>query len=60
MASRSKAAAADPFADLARKLEILEQEMAVQRRALDRLREMGRTPRDTVSKPSLALVRKTA
>jgi len=41
MARRQRAAAADPFADLAKKMEILEREMAVQRIALERLKQMG-------------------
>ena len=41
MARRRGPAGADPFADLARKVEILEQEMAIQRAALDRLKEIA-------------------
>lgn len=41
MARRRGPAGADPFADLAKKAEILEQELAVQRAALDRLKEMA-------------------
>ncbi len=33
--------AADPYADLARKMEILEREMAAQRDALEKLKQMG-------------------
>ncbi len=40
----------DPFADLAKKVEILEQEMAIQRAALDRLKEIGR--RDSHAAPA--------
>jgi hypothetical protein len=40
----------DPFADLAKKVEILEQEMAIQRAALDRLKEIGR--RDSHTAPA--------
>jgi hypothetical protein len=36
-------AATDPFADLAKKIAILEREMAVQREALDRLKALGKT-----------------
>ena len=39
MARRRKTA--DPFADLAKKIEILEREMATQREALVKLKEMG-------------------
>ena len=60
MARRSKASAADPFADLARKLEILEREMAVQRRALERLKEMAEAPREAPRPQILAVARKTA
>lgn len=41
MARRRKPAADDPFADLATKSEILERELAVQRAAMDRLKEMS-------------------
>jgi hypothetical protein len=34
-------AGVDLFADLARKMEILEQELKVQRTAIDRLKQMG-------------------
>ena len=40
MARRRKSA--DPFADLAKKVEILEREMATQREALVKLKEMGK------------------
>jgi hypothetical protein len=39
MARRRKTA--DPFVDLAKKIEILEREMATQREALIKLKEMG-------------------
>ncbi len=39
--ARRRTANADPFEDLDRKLEILEQELAVQRAALDRLKELA-------------------
>jgi hypothetical protein len=39
MARRRKSA--DPFADLAKKVEILEREMATQREALVKLKQMG-------------------
>lgn len=41
MSRRRAAASDDPFADLERKVEILEREMAVQRAALDRLKELA-------------------
>ena len=54
MARRFTTAGADLFADLARKMEILEEELKVQRAALDRLKKMGPAdrvlPRD-VSEP---------
>lgn len=43
MPRRSAAANLDPFADLAKKAEILEREMAVQRAALERLKEIAST-----------------
>ena len=46
MARRQRTARTDPFADLARKIEILQQEMAVQRVALERLKALGEAPRD--------------
>lgn len=48
----------DSFEDLARKVEILERELAVQQKALDRLKQMGPTPKPP---PQLTEpVRKTA
>jgi hypothetical protein len=41
MGRRPKLAALGPSADFARKIEILEQEMATQRAALDRLKQIG-------------------
>lgn len=41
MARRRKAGAGDPLADLASKTEILERELAVQRAAMERLKEMS-------------------
>jgi hypothetical protein len=41
MARRPKPAGVDPFADLAKKIEILEREMATQRTALERLKSLG-------------------
>ena len=44
MARRRRSAATDPFADLAKKIEILEREMATQRAAMARLREKPERP----------------
>ena len=41
MARRRGTASIDPFADLEKKVEILEREMAVQRAALERLKKMA-------------------
>jgi hypothetical protein len=41
MARRRGPASVDPFADLEKKTEILERELAVQRAALDRLKKLG-------------------
>jgi hypothetical protein len=49
----------DPFADLAKKVEILEREMAVQRVALDKLKDMGTSSRKT-HEPVQHPIRKTA
>jgi hypothetical protein len=59
MARRPRAAGVDPFADLAKKIEILEREMAVQRIALDKLKQMG-APRAPQEPTAPARVRKTA
>jgi hypothetical protein len=59
MARRRKTA--DPFADLAKKIEILEREMATQREALMKLKEMGApagAPR--VRPPAATPMRRTA
>jgi hypothetical protein len=60
MARRSKSAGRDPFADLAKKVEILERELSVQRTAMERLKEMvgTRLPRRTL--PHSAETRRTA
>jgi hypothetical protein len=50
----------DSFADLAQKVKILEREMAVQRKAMDRLRELGSERRVTESREIPLAVRKTA
>jgi hypothetical protein len=52
MSRRSKVIGLDSSANLARKVEILEREMAAQRAALDRLKEMG-SPRSTERGPRL-------
>ena len=41
MARQPKLAGLESSADLARKLQILEQEMATQREALDKLKQLG-------------------
>ena len=41
MARRPRKAGVDPFADLEKKVAILEREMAVQRIALEKLKDMG-------------------
>jgi hypothetical protein len=41
MARRPKLAGLESSADLARKLQILEEEMATQREALDKLKQLG-------------------
>ena len=61
MARRRKTA--DPFADLARKFEILEQEMATQREAILRLKKMGTATANQGTRPTPAAatpVRRTA
>jgi hypothetical protein len=42
---RDTTAGMDPFHDLAKKAEILEQELAVQRAAIDKLKELGKKVR---------------
>ena len=44
MARRPNPGALESASDLARKVEILEREMAAQRDALERLKQMGRDP----------------
>jgi len=44
---RRTAPGMDSFADLAQKIKILEREMAVQRKAMDRLKELGSERRIT-------------
>lgn len=41
MGRRPKAAGLDPFADLAKKVEILEREMLLQEQALEQLKKMS-------------------
>jgi hypothetical protein len=61
MARRRNAAAVDPLADLARKIEVLEREMAAQRAALDKLKAMGATrPVRTAPRAEPAAVRRSA
>jgi hypothetical protein len=61
MSRRRSPAAADPLANLAEKLEILEREMAAQRAALERLKQMGAAPRPTSREPvTPPAVRKSA
>jgi hypothetical protein len=45
MARRPGLAGTDPFADLPKKISILEREMLVQRAALERLKALGETRR---------------
>ena len=59
MARRRAAAGMDSFEDLARKIAVLERELAVQRRALDKLKEMGPAPK-RVPEMIIAPARKTA
>lgn len=57
MARRRGPASVDPFADLEKKAEILEQELAVQRAALDRLKEMAAPePKTPFDRPSIPTV----
>jgi len=44
MARRPKTAGSDPLADLAEKTKVLEQELAIQRDAMQKLKAMGRDP----------------
>ena len=58
MARRPRMAGADPLADLAKKSEILERELAAQREAFERLKALG-APRQT-RRVQEVQVRKTA
>ena len=57
---RRTAAGLESLADLARKAEILERELAVQREALEKLRQLGSAPRKLSSDHIPATARKTA
>lgn len=59
MARPRKAPGLDPFADLAKKIEILEREMSIQRAALDRLKSMS-APRQPLREEHPTRVRKSA
>ena len=50
----------DPFADLTKKIAILEREMATQRLALERLKALGQAPRPHRSPAQEIQVRRTA
>jgi hypothetical protein len=56
---RRTAPGMDSFAELAEKVKIPEREMAVQRKAMDRLKEMGSEHRITEPR-DFRIVRKTA
>jgi hypothetical protein len=57
---RRTAAGIESLEDLARKSEILERELAVQRQALEKLRQMGLTHRKQIPETVVHVVRKTA
>ena len=57
---RRTAAGIESLEDLARKTEILERELAVQRQALEKLRQMALTHSKHVSETATPAVRKTA
>jgi len=59
MARRPKTAGSDPLADLAEKTKVLEQELAIQRDAMQKLKAMGRDPYFTRDQDLIAR-RKTA
>ena len=44
MARRPKTGGSDPFADLAEKAKVLEEEMALQREAMEKLKALGPDP----------------
>jgi len=58
MARRPAAAGLESLEDLARKVEILERELAVQRQALEKLKQMGPEPKRAAE--SVAPARKSA
>ena len=60
MARHPRVSDLDPFADLAKKVEVLEREMETQRRAIERLKEMGTAPRLPEYRRTAAVIRKTA
>ena len=60
MARRSNARVSDLVPDLATQVEILEREMAVQREALQRLKDLARAPRADRTPPASRPVRQTA
>ena len=61
MARRRRTAAGfESLEELARKTEILERELAVQRQALEKLRQMGLAHRKDIHETVTAVVRKTA
>jgi len=51
---------ADPFEDLAKKVEILERELSIQRDAIGKLKAMGRDPRVRVTSTPVLPARKIA
>jgi len=57
---RRSAPGMDSLADLAEKVKILEREMAVQRKALERLKQMGTERRVEALRAAALHVRKTA
>ena len=57
---RRTAAGLESLQDLARKTEILERELALQREALEKLRQMGAAPRKNVVESDPPSARKTA
>lgn len=57
---RRTAVGSDSLEELARKAEILERELALQREALDKLKEMGTARRQEREEPIAPVARKTA
>ena len=60
MGRRSHSAGTDPLVDLAKKVEILERELSVQRTAMERLKEMAGTRLTPRTSPHHAETRRTA